>query len=453
MKKGELDTRMQTLINSRDQLMERLAQLDILTKPPGQQQQLPLVNGSGSIRVTAAPPATTPGIQPQPSSQQPQPQAHSRSWSTPSTPAAAHYEFHHPNRHVYNQSQQQHHHQPKVPSHQLHPNFGTATSVSSQQTSMMSLTGTSSTTGGSQASIDSGSSSLRVLRNDLLVAADSVTNAMQSLVNELNSENRLGHESLTTSYRNNNGDNNNQRNGNNDSDRDEEDDLDEQPSYRHHLFGRVQNGMNNYPTTSVSASATPVTYRKYHHFGHHLQPNHQTLAASVGSANRNAVNLDDFGIDYLASSSPPTNEINESELRDLSNQILNGFAKTTTTIEAVAGVVVGNEENEEESAAYIESYIEELSKKEGVVMDDVGGGASAEGGAAAAVTAGAASPTDIDLDEVEQNLMLCNLGEEESEQIAEWRRELEQVLTDQQDNNNSNNNNTNKTINESKQHQ
>ena len=73
---------------------------------------------------------------------------------------------------------------------------------------MLSLNGTStgassmtgSHAGGLSGSIESvgggssggaGGSSLRLLRNDLLIAADSVTNAMQSLVNELNSENRV----------------------------------------------------------------------------------------------------------------------------------------------------------------------------------------------------------------------------------------------------------------------
>lgn len=63
---------------------------------------------------------------------------------------------------------------------------------------MLSLNGTStgaSSMAGSHESVGGGSggggSSLRLLRNDLLIAADSVTNAMQSLVNELNSENRV----------------------------------------------------------------------------------------------------------------------------------------------------------------------------------------------------------------------------------------------------------------------
>lgn len=218
-----------------------------------------------------------------------------------------------------------------------------------------------------------------------------------------------------------------------------EDDLDEY-THRQQQFSAIQsqlnshyrNGIQNgYPTSSVSASATPVTYRKYHLGGgqqtnhHQQQSSHSSqLASTTVPGHRNAVNLDDFGIDYLSTTAVSTNGHNNesSELRDLSNQILNGFTNpnetTTTTVRNVP------EDNDETSTAYIESYIEELSKKEGA-------GVVSENGEAI-------SPTDIDLDEVEQNLMLCNLGEE-SEQIAEWRRELEQVL----DTNNSNQNNSN----------
>lgn len=201
MKKGELDTRMQILINSRDQLMDRLAQLDLLIKTPSnttttatnnsqQQQQQPQTNKQQQIPATTTTTATTTtSSNGQPSG------SHSRSWSTPSTPAAAHYEFHHPNRHVYNQYQQQ----PTANAttsttnayqqqQRLYGHYGNAIS---QQTSMLSLTGGSlanSSAGGLNDSIDSGGSSLRILRNDLLIAADSVTNAMQTLVNELNSE-------------------------------------------------------------------------------------------------------------------------------------------------------------------------------------------------------------------------------------------------------------------------
>ena len=201
MKKGELDTRMQILINSRDQLMDRLAQLDLLIKTPSNttttatnnsQQQQQQTNKQQQIASTTTTTATTTTTS---SNGQPS-GSHSRSWSTPSTPAAAHYEFHHPNRHVYNQYQQQ---QPTANAttsttnayqqqQRLYGHYGNAIS---QQTSMLSLTGGSlanSSAGGLNDSIDSGGSSLRILRNDLLIAADSVTNAMQTLVNELNSE-------------------------------------------------------------------------------------------------------------------------------------------------------------------------------------------------------------------------------------------------------------------------
>lgn len=200
MKKGELDTRMQILINSRDQLMDRLAQLDLLIKPSNttttatnnsQQQQQPQTNKQQQIPATTTTTATTTT-----SSNGQQSGSHSRSWSTPSTPAAAHYEFHHPNRHVYNQYQQQQTTNATTSTtnayqqqqQRLYGHYGNAIS---QQTSLLSLTGGSlanSSAGGLNDSIDSGGSSLRILRNDLLIAADSVTNAMQTLVNELNSE-------------------------------------------------------------------------------------------------------------------------------------------------------------------------------------------------------------------------------------------------------------------------
>ena len=90
-----------------------------------------------------------------------------RSWSTPSTPAL--YEFHPPS------------------------NYGNQINGSHppSSSSLASLSNASA----SFSAANSSSSNLRNLRNDLLIAADSVTNAMQNLVKELNSENESYNDS------------------------------------------------------------------------------------------------------------------------------------------------------------------------------------------------------------------------------------------------------------------
>ncbi|CAF0800154.1 unnamed protein product [Brachionus calyciflorus] len=136
-KKGQLESRMQILESNKNELLNRLNQLDaLITKPisASAAMQMPQsVNNKNRNGIIT-------NLQ-----QQQQP----RSWSTPSTPAM--YEIHPPKSKVIN----------------------AATSLNqSTNSSIVSLNDHNS-----------------ALHNDLLLAADSVTSAMQNLVKELNSEN------------------------------------------------------------------------------------------------------------------------------------------------------------------------------------------------------------------------------------------------------------------------
>lgn len=222
-KKGQLESRMHVLESSRDELIDRLTQLDSLMKPSKLAEQ-PRTNantGAGIIRTT---PSNSPrglanvqqnspnvyqksaispallqsnispvqanatlipvvsasmAMQMPPLTQQQRSQTQPRSWSTPSTPAL--YEFH-PMRMANIQQQlekqqQQAQFNGKQQSASLAPSASSLLSLNSNYNSS------------SEANSKSSANLARCLRNDLLIAADSVTNAMQNLVKELNSEN------------------------------------------------------------------------------------------------------------------------------------------------------------------------------------------------------------------------------------------------------------------------
>jgi hypothetical protein len=103
---------------------------------------------------------------------------------------------------------------------------------------------------------NSSASNLRTLRNDLFSAADSVTNAMQSLVNELNTENEI--YTISNNFAD--------KNYNNDEDSIVVNHLE---NLNHENFnGNIRNFNNNRYITShsLSASSTPVTYRRNFNF-------------------------------------------------------------------------------------------------------------------------------------------------------------------------------------------
>ena len=224
-KKGQLENRMHVLESSRDELIDRLTQLDSLMKPskPAEQPRTSANSGASIIRTT---PSNSPrglaNVQPSspnvyqksmispvllqsnispaqanatlipvvsasmamqmpPLTQQPRSQpTQPRSWSTPSTPAL--YEFHPMRMASIQQQLEKQQQQAQFNGKQQQQSASLAPSASS----LLSL---ASNYNGSEANGKSSSNLARCLRNDLLIAADSVTNAMQNLVKELNSEN------------------------------------------------------------------------------------------------------------------------------------------------------------------------------------------------------------------------------------------------------------------------
>lgn len=124
-KKGQLESRMQILESNRNELLNRLSQLDALISRPDNLTDLSLNKNRNGIITNLQP----------------------RSWSSPSSPAM----------------------------HEIHP-------------PRSKLKNTNSLNQSTNSSMNSLNEHNSTLHNDLLLAADSVTSAMQNLVKELNSE-------------------------------------------------------------------------------------------------------------------------------------------------------------------------------------------------------------------------------------------------------------------------
>jgi len=391
--------------------------------PPTVQQQR-----SGIITNTSNRRSTNPNANIQP-----------RSWSTPNTPAM--YEIH--TTRLAQQQQQQH---PQV-SQATHLTKTATSSLPHSSSSLLSMVAMSSANSSSLTSNTSGfnkninnnnnnssTSNLRNLRNDLLIAADSVTNAMQSLVKELNSENEI---SFNTS-----------------SDDDQEEEIQQQanldsnqylengrksntrcqsacsiklndvtPSSHVNNLNQLNNISNRYPmyNGSVSASVTPVTFRRQLDSANDLK---QQLLLINNS--RNAINLDNYtNSDFLK-------EANEYLAEEKNGK--------------------HDYEDEEENCLLTESFIDDLNNAN--ALND---------------------PTLIEISnnnkalhlqqqqlqiqfqqqqihlQQQQNQLIADLTSNNNEQVASWRRELEQRLIDDNDNNlmnanNSFNNDNNKNI-------
>lgn len=126
-KKGQLESRMQILESNRNELLNRLSQLDALINRPANSTGLQMaINKNRNGIIT--------NLQP-------------RSWSSPNSPAM----------------------------HEIHP-------------PRSKLNNTNSLNHSANSSLNSLNEHNSTLHNDLLLAADSVTSAMQNLVKELNSE-------------------------------------------------------------------------------------------------------------------------------------------------------------------------------------------------------------------------------------------------------------------------
>jgi hypothetical protein len=323
--------------------------------------------------------------------------AQTRSWSTPNTPAL--YEIH-TNR--LNQQQQQ-------PVFINNNSNKTATSSSlphSSAGSLLSLTQNNTSSTGFINSTNGSTSNLRNLRNDLLIAADSVTNAMQSLVKELHSENEI---SFNTSS----------------DDDDENDDLDNNnlnvyPSNIIDNVGKsnrcqsacsinlndnnlatdlmsntVIDQLNQMSRYSNSASVTPLTYRRnvLDKKTTNNQNHHQLLL-------RNAINFNQ-----------ETNEFNDNNEEDDDDE----------------------NEDEEENCLLTESFIDDPNMIE-----------IANNNKALHLQQ---QQLQIQYQQQQlhlqhqQNQLIANLTNNNNEQVALWRRELEQRLIDNNDTNNKNINN------------
>ena len=230
-RKGQLESRIQHLQSSRSEL---IGQLECLLKQPStpgpsngslRRSLVPTVSASMAMPISMMmqqqqqPPSQYHPQQLQHNSSSPPPplslnfqqQHQDRSWSTPSTPAMHEMHPHHHHRqHYFNQQQQQQQpYQLQSSSNQAAPVFkhftngGGFSLPQSTATSLLSLS--NNTVGGGSGTLlsssqnSSATNSTRNLRNDLLIAADSVTNAMQSLVKELNSETNCNGTGTTTS--------------------------------------------------------------------------------------------------------------------------------------------------------------------------------------------------------------------------------------------------------------
>lgn len=482
-KKGQLENRMQLLENSRDELIDRLSQLDTLIKPAKNkrdsvQQTSQRIIQTNSLRTTpnssprsintqkystlaqstlpSGSPINGGSISPQQSSTSPfvpivsasvamqmpslQPQqqqkTQQRSWSTPSTPAL--YEFH-PTRLKINNNQlqlQQQQIQQQIQQQQQQQLL----LLNKQQpyqgnTSLLSLNGLSNTSISNGSSIvsnyaskidlnqmNSSSHNLRNLRNDLLIAADSVTNAMQSLVKELNSEN----ESYNT----------------NTSDDEDENPIDpsiDVNSYVSSLKGDVLNDIRYQSYTTQSASATPVTFRKNIQLNTRIQSQHikPTDDNLLLLNNRNAINFDNFNLDGVIDMDsvmkqlPRSNNefVNNNNYDDNEN---NMYENEDRLIDELNNEEEDEDDNDDENieAALYENYL--LTES---VIDDCNSFMN--------------KVNNQDLMHFEQGYQeQKNQIIADSEQVVSWRRELEQrLIEDSNDNNCNNNNNSNITNN------
>ncbi len=325
--------------------------------------------------------------------------AQTRSWSTPNTPAL--YEIH-TNR--LNQQQQQ----PIFINNNSNKTATVSSSLPhSSAGSLLSLTQNNTSSTGFINSTNGSTSNLRNLRNDLLIAADSVTNAMQSLVKELHSENEI---SFNTSS----------------DDDDENDDLDNTnlnvyPSNIIDNVGKsnrcqsacsinlndnnlatdlmsntVIDQLNQMSRYSNSASVTPLTYRRNvldKTIATTNNHNHQLLL-------RNAINFNQ-----------ETNEFNDNNEEDDDE----------------------NENEEEENCLLTESFIDDPNMIE-----------IANNNKALHLQQ---QQLQIQYQQQQlhlqhqQNQLIANLTNNNNEQVALWRRELEQRLIDNNDTNNKNINN------------
>lgn len=288
-----------------------------------------------------------------------------RSWSTPNTPAL--YEIH--------TSRLNTQHQPQQLQQQTVLNKA-ASSLPHSSSSLLSLAALSNTNSCSVSSNTSGfiannqnnsnntsTSNLRNLRNDLLIAADSVTNAMQSLVKELNSENEM---SFNTS-----------------SDDDQEDENNHQQ----------QSDLNVYPTKerySMSQNTNaPVTFRR------DLNNDLKQQLLLVNS--RNAIDYNqqqngDINDDYEP-------QLNKNDYEDDENCLL-----TESFIDDL-----GNSTNYDQNLIDIANNNKSLQLQQHQLQ--------------------------IQFQQQQlQNQLIANLTSNNNEQVASWRRELEQRLIDDNDN-------------------
>ncbi len=418
-RKGQLETRMHMLESSKDEL---LAQLQTLLKMNQQQQQQTngkpkpdsrtsprtltlnstqkyssLINNAGitNKNLISSPTTNTPSVHNtgctafapvMPSSSTNQHQSRSmshttgtsqhRSWSNPSN-TSLFYELH-----------TQDLNNPSSNKQMIAP--VSSSLVPSSNTSLLSLNNAAGT-------LNASNSNLRNLRNDLLLAADSVTNAMQSLVKELHSEN----ESYCDS-----------------SDEDEN----HKPPPPYHLKPQQLLLMQH----SLSASNTPVVYRK--NMGSNSLMNQNFI--------RNGMQFDD---NYLSLSSShnllinidnDTNALNQENRSVSKADLLKNLTKTFKDMNNNSEYddVVSDLENELLNCERDEEVQGVKSNKTGdehkILMDD----------SSPIVESDPLLLLNLQNLNQKSNNQKSNEGAGgENEQIALWRRELEQILVDDEE--------------------